>query len=62
VIFALLSGRVGARDLESGALLWEESATIDDLPTIVMALAVRDDRIAAGTICGRTMILRISDG
>jgi hypothetical protein len=62
VIFALLSGRVGALAFESGALLWEDVATIDELPTIVTALAVRDDRIAAGTICGRTMILRISDG
>ena len=60
VVFALLSGRVGALDLSSGALLWEDQASIDGLPTIVTALAARNDRVAAGTICGRTIILRIA--
>ena len=58
VVVALLSGRVAAHALDTGALLWEERASIDGLPTMVTALTARDDRLAAGTICGRVIMFR----
>jgi len=59
VLFALLGGRIGALALASGELLWEEPAAIDGLPTIVSALAVNGDRVAAGTMCGRVILFRV---
>ncbi len=59
VVFALLDGTLCALDAATGAVLHDERFTIDDVPSIVTAITVRDEMIAVGTIDGRLLIFAL---
>jgi hypothetical protein len=59
VVYAQANGGFGLMDANSGKLDVHSPLTLDGVPTIVTALSVRNDRLAAGTIDGRILLLRI---
>jgi hypothetical protein len=56
VVYALADGSVGMVDWQSGDRLFEEAFEVDELPTVVLSIAARGDRIAIGTLDGRVLI------
>ncbi|MBF5043303.1 PQQ-binding-like beta-propeller repeat protein [Aggregicoccus sp. 17bor-14] len=58
VAYALTSGDVGLVDAETGALVWQESARINGVATVLLSLAARGEQLAAGAIDGRLLLYR----
>ncbi len=56
IVYALTDGELGLLDARSGETLWQTSAQVDGVATVVLSLAVSGGRIAAGTIDGRILL------
>lgn len=59
LIYALTDGKVGIMNLDTGLDLCESTLVLDGVPTMIMALAASGDEIAAGTVDGRVLLLRV---
>lgn len=59
VVFAGTDGTIGLVDATTGALVAGRELAVDGVPSVAMSLAARGDRIAAGTIDGRVLVLGI---
>jgi hypothetical protein len=59
VAFAQSNGNLGLIDSATGEILTCSPTIIDGIPTIITALAVRDDRLIAGTIDGRLLLYQV---
>ncbi len=59
LIYALTDGKVGVMHTETGLDLCETQVVVDGVPTMVMSLAVSGEEIAAGTVDGRVLLLRV---
>jgi hypothetical protein len=60
VVVATLDGRVRVLDVATGDVLANEVLQVDGLTTVVMSLDARGDRIAAGTLDGRVLVMRVA--
>jgi hypothetical protein len=58
--YALTNGTVGLLDADTGNLLHSMRAVADGVDTVVLSLSARGARLAAGTIDGRLLLLRVS--
>jgi hypothetical protein len=59
VAFALDDGQVGSVSADTGDVRGLQSAALNGVPIMYLALAARGDRIAAGTIDGRIVISKL---
>ena len=58
-VFSLTNGHMLVLRIEDGELLWEGRAQINGVATMVMSLAARGTRVAAGTVCGRVLLYEL---
>jgi hypothetical protein len=59
LVYALTDGTVGLLDASTGRLLDSMRAVADGVDTVVLSLSARGARLAAGTIEGRLLLLRV---
>lgn len=59
LIYALTSGELGLLDVATGALLWSGRLRVGGVESVALSLALRDERLAVGTLDGRLLLSRL---